>query len=73
MKEVLWATCLRIPIVLLVNAEQAKGGMSLDDARRLLAKAHKRFGDEWGLNAGRSPTPRREPIARRCTPSARDR
>ena len=30
MKEVLWATCLRIPIVLLLNAEEAKGGLEED-------------------------------------------
>jgi len=50
MKEVLWATCMRLPIVLLVNTDKSQGGLSLDDARRLLAKAHARFGDEWGLN-----------------------
>ena len=49
MREALWATVLRKDVVLLLETERAKGGITLDEAREHLSEAfHGRF-DEWKL------------------------
>jgi len=48
MREILWATCYRRPIMLLINERRKYAGISLEDGRALLQKAYISFAD-WGL------------------------
>ena len=48
MREILWATCYRRPIMLLIDERRKYGGISLEDGRALLQEAYISFAD-WGL------------------------